>query len=61
MELRGHIELSAQMMLTQLKMINRIELFGRDEYDFIYGMNEKHTSFKRMFKEIKRLCHKKSQ
>ena len=47
-------------MLTQLKIINIMELYGQEEYDFLYGMNEKHTSFVRMFKEIKRtLCRKK--
>jgi hypothetical protein len=60
MELRKHIQLSSTMMLTQLKIINIMELYGEEEYDFFYGMNEKHTSFVRMFKEIKRvLCRKK--
>ena len=42
-------------MITELKLINKIELHGDREYCFIYGMNEKHDSFKRMFKEIKRI------
>jgi hypothetical protein len=60
MELKQHIQLCSTMMLTQLKIINIMELEGEKEYDFLYGLNEKHTSFKRMFKEIKRiLCRKK--
>jgi len=47
--------LSSIMMLTQLRIINTIELHGEKEYCFLYGMNEKHDSFKRMFKEIKRI------
>ena len=46
-------------MLTQLKIINIMELYGEGEYDFLYGMNEKHTSFIRMFKEIKRILWRK--
>ncbi len=61
MELKQHIKLSTKLMLIQLKTINKIELYGREEYCFLYGRNEKHTSFKRMFKEILRLWRKKSQ
>tara|TARA_R100000656_G_C3881815_1_gene114588 strand:- start:316 stop:495 length:180 start_codon:yes stop_codon:yes gene_type:complete len=59
MELKNHIQLCAVTMMAQLKIFNKIELYGHNEYDFIYGMNEKHASIKRMFKEIKRLWHKK--
>ena len=55
MELKNHIQLCSIMMITELKLINKIELHGDREYCFIYGMNEKHDSFKRMFKEIKRI------
>lgn len=55
MELKEHIQLSSIMMLTQLRIINTIELQGEKEYCFLYGMNERHDSFKRMFKEIKRI------
>ena len=55
MELKKHIQLSSTLMLNQLKIINTIEVYGDKEYHFLYGMNEKHTSIKRMFKEIKRI------
>jgi len=45
-------------MLAQLKIINTIELKNK-EYDFLYGLNYKHTSFKRMFKELKRIIWRK--
>jgi len=54
MELKAHIQLCSTLMLTQLKLINTIEVYGDKDYNFLYGMNEKHTSIKRMFKEIKR-------
>lgn len=60
MELKAHIQLCSTLMLNQLKIINTIEIYGDKDYHFLYGMNEKHTSFKRMFKEIKRiLCLKR--
>ena len=55
MELKEHIQLSSTLMLNQLKIINTIEVYGDQEYHFLYGMNEKHRSIKRMFKEIKRI------
>jgi len=55
MELKNHIQLSSIMMLTQLRIINTIEVHGEREYLFLYGMNERHASFRRMFKEIKRI------
>ena len=59
MELKAHIQLCSTLMLTQLRLINTIEVYGDKEYHFLYGMSEKHTSIKRMFKEIKRiLCLK---
>ena len=55
MELKEHIQLSSTLMLNQLKIINTIEVYRDKDYHFLYGMNEKHTSIKRMFKEIKRI------
>ena len=50
------------MMVTELKIVNTIDIYGHKDLNFVYGMNEKHTSIIRMFKEIKRiLCQKKSQ
>tara|TARA_R110001583_G_scaffold182135_6_gene339765 strand:- start:761 stop:943 length:183 start_codon:yes stop_codon:yes gene_type:complete len=55
MELKNHIQLSSIMMLTSLRIVNSVELYGEKEYNFIYGMNQRHGSFKRMFKELKRI------
>ena len=59
MELKKHIQLCATSMIAQLKIINTVELQGRKEYEFLYGLNERHTSLKRMFKEIKRILWRK--
>jgi len=60
--IQKHIKLSTEMMITELKIVNTIDIYGHQDLEFIYGMNEKHTSIKRMFKEIKRiLWRKKSQ
>lgn len=45
-------------MLAQLKIINAIDL-PQEEYDFLFGLSERHTSFKRMFKELKRILWRK--
>ncbi len=58
MELKNHIQLCSITMLAQIKIINTIELKNK-EYDFLYGLNYKHTSFKRMFKELKRIIWRK--
>mgnify|MGYP003658007416 FL=1 len=42
-------------MMAQIKTINEFELHGQKEYMFLYGHNERHTSLKRMFNEIKRI------
>ncbi len=60
--IQKHIKLSTTMMVTELKIVNTIDIYGHQDLEFVYGMNEKHTSIKRMFKEIKRiLWRKKSQ
>ena len=58
MELKNHIQFSTISMIAQLKIINSIELRNK-RYDFLYGLNEKHTSFKRMFKELRRIIWRK--
>ena len=50
-----HIKLSTTMMITELKIVNTVDIYGHQDLEFVYGMNEKHTSIKRMFKEIKRI------
>jgi len=42
-------------MVEQIRIINMVEVYGEKRYNFLYGMNEQHGSFKRMFKEIKRI------
>tara|TARA_R100000479_G_C6386734_1_gene203277 strand:- start:987 stop:1166 length:180 start_codon:yes stop_codon:yes gene_type:complete len=58
MELKNHIQFSTISMIAQLKIRNSIELKDK-QYDFLYGLNEKHSSFKRMFKELKRIIWRK--
>ncbi len=55
MELKKHIELCSKLMVEQIRIINMVEVYGEKRYNFLYGMNEQHGSFKRMFKEIKRV------
>ena len=54
MELRQYIEATAK---TMIPLIDHIELvdYKDKELDFVYGMEQYHTSFRRMFKEIKRI------
>ena len=54
-----YIDVVGLSMIIQLNAINKMELYGRKEYNFLYGMNEKHASYKRMFKEIKRVLWRK--
>ena len=35
------------------------ELYGNENIDIAYGRYEKHTSFNKMFKQIKRIWRKK--
>jgi|TARA_R100000808_G_C2153391_1_gene163524 hypothetical protein len=59
MELKNHIQLSSVMMITSLKIVNAVEIYGDKKLNFVYGMNERHGSFKRMFKELKRIIWQK--
>ena len=47
------------MMITSLKIVNAVEIYGDKKLNFVYGMNERHGSFKRMFKELKRIIWQK--
>lgn len=55
MELKKYINAMGLSMMAQIKTINEFELHGQKEYLFLYGHNERHTSLKRMFNEIKRI------
>ena len=59
MELKNHIQLSSVMMLTSLRIVNTVDIYGNKKLNFVYGMNERHASFKRMFKEFKRIIWQK--
>lgn len=60
--IKKHIKVSTQLMIASLKTVNTVELYGEPDYNFVYGLQEKHTSIKKMYKEIKRIIwQKKSQ
>lgn len=54
MELRQYIEATAKTMIPLIDHIQLVD-YKDKELDFVYGMEEYHTSFRRMFKEIKRI------
>tara|TARA_R100000654_G_scaffold28445_1_gene53018 strand:- start:1383 stop:1556 length:174 start_codon:yes stop_codon:yes gene_type:complete len=54
MELRQYIETMAKTMIPLIDHIQLVD-YKDEELDFVYGMEEHHTSFRRMFKEIKRI------
>ena len=54
MELRQYIETTAKTMIPLIDHIQLLD-YKDKELDFVYGMEQYHTSFRRMFKEIKRI------
>ena len=54
MELKKYIENTSKLIIPTIDHIQLVEHKNK-ELDFAYGMEEYHTSFKRMFKQIKRL------
>jgi len=54
MELKKYIEATSKMIVPLIDHIQLVE-YKDKELDFIYGMEEHHTSFKRMFKQIMRI------
>jgi len=54
MELKKYIESTTQLIIPTIDHIQLIE-YKDKELDFVYGMHEHHTSFKRMFKQLKRI------
>ena len=54
MELRKYIETLSKTMIPLIDHIQLVE-YKEKELDFVYGMQEYHTSFKRMFKQIIRI------
>jgi hypothetical protein len=54
MELNKYIESTTKLIIPSIDNIQLIE-YKNKELDFAYGVEEYHTSFKRMFKEIMRI------
>tara|TARA_R100001594_G_scaffold689_1_gene2716 strand:+ start:104 stop:277 length:174 start_codon:yes stop_codon:yes gene_type:complete len=54
MELKKYIENTAKLIIPSIDHLQLVD-YKDEELDFAYGMQEYHTSFKRMFKEIKRI------
>ena len=54
MELKKYIESMAKLVIPTIDHIQLVEYTDK-ELDFAYGMEEYHTSFRRMFKEIIRI------
>ena len=54
MELKRYIESTANLITKSIDHLQLVEHKDK-ELDFAYGMQEYHTSFKRMFKELKRI------
>ena len=54
MELKRYIESIAKVITPSIDHLQLVE-YKDKELDFAYGMQEYHTSFKRMFKEIIRI------
>ena len=54
MELKKYIENTTKIIIPTIDNIQLVE-YKDKELDFAYGMEQYHTSFKRMFKQITRI------
>tara|TARA_R100000781_G_scaffold20435_1_gene15456 strand:- start:1928 stop:2101 length:174 start_codon:yes stop_codon:yes gene_type:complete len=54
MELKKYIESTAKIITPSIDHLQLVE-YKNKELDFVYGMEQYHTSFRRMFKQIIRL------
>jgi len=54
MELKKYIESIAKVIIPSIDHLQLVE-YKDKELDFAYGMQEYHTSFRRMFKQIIRI------
>ena len=54
MELKKYIEATAGLVVPTIEHLQLVEYKDKD-LDFAYGMQEYHTSFRRMFKQIIRI------
>ena len=54
MELKNYIKDNTKFIIPIIDHIQLVE-YKNKELDFVYGLEEYHTSFKRMFKQIIRI------
>ena len=54
MELREYIKVTAKLIMPAIDHIQLVD-YKEKELDFVYGMQQYHTSFKRMFKQLIRI------
>ena len=54
MELKKYIESTTKLIIPSIEYLQLVE-YKDKELDFVYGMEEHHSSFRRMFKQIKRI------
>jgi hypothetical protein len=54
MELKKYIESVAKVIMPTIDHLQLVD-YKDKELDFAYGMQQYHTSFRRMFKQIKRI------
>jgi len=54
MELKKYIEATSDLIIPSIDHLQLVD-YKEKELDFAYGMQEYHTSFRRMFKEILRI------
>ena len=54
MELKKYIEATAKLIVPTIDHLQLVE-YKDKELDFVYGMQEYHTSFRKMFKQIIRI------
>jgi hypothetical protein len=54
MELENYIKNTTKLITHSIDHLQLVE-YKNKELDFVYGMEEYHTSFRRMFKQIFRI------
>tara|TARA_R100001163_G_C5027122_1_gene168361 strand:+ start:570 stop:743 length:174 start_codon:yes stop_codon:yes gene_type:complete len=54
MELKKYIENTSKLIMPSIDHLQLVE-YKDKELDFAYGMEQYHTSFKRMFKQLIRI------
>ena len=54
MELKKYIESTTKLITPSIEYLQLVE-YKDKELDFAYGMQEYHTSFRRMFKQLYRI------